>query len=258
MPVLRLQNVHKAFGGTQALVGVDFEVKRGETIAIIGRSGCGKTTLLRCIAVLEQIDQGSIFIDDKPVVTTKIGKQPVLHINLNDYHSRVGMVFQHLHVWPHMSVVDNLVLAARIVKKMAKPIAKERALKLLQKMDIEDKTHEYPATLSGGQQQRVALARALMMEPDILLLDEITSALDPELVGDVLDIIADLAKGGMTMLIVTHEMLFASEVADRIMFIDDGRLIEQGPPRDVFSKPKTARLQRFIERIQRHRIKEVF
>lgn len=258
MPVLRLQNVHKSFGGTQALVGVDFEVKRGETIAIIGRSGCGKTTLLRCIAVLEQIDQGSIFIDDKPVVTTKIGKQPVLHINLNDYHSRVGMVFQHLHVWPHMSVVDNLVLAARIVKKLPKRIAKERALELLQKMDIEDKTHEYPATLSGGQQQRVALARALMMEPDILLLDEITSALDPELVGDVLDIIADLAKGGMTMLIVTHEMLFASEVADRIIFIDDGKLIEQGSPADVFSKPKTARLQRFIERIQRHRIKEVF
>lgn len=253
MSILSLANVHKSFDGIPALRGISLEISRGETIAIIGPSGCGKTTLLRCISLLEQIDQGAIYFDDEPVTIVKSNRPPAVHVELDEYRTRVGMVFQHLHVWPHMSVLDNLVLPARVVRRLPKKITKDRAFQLLRKMDIENKARDYPATLSGGQQQRVALARALMMEPQILLLDEITSALDPELVGDVLDIIADLAEGGMTMLIVTHEMLFAMEVADRIVFIDEGRITEKGDPSTVFSSPKTKRLQSFLERINRHR-----
>ncbi len=253
MPILRLENVHKSYDGTQALRGIDLEIERGHTVAIIGPSGSGKTTLLRCIGLLDKIDQGAIYIDSQPVITTEPGKAPQVHVDLNEHRRRVGMVFQHLYVWPHLTVLGNLTLAPRIVTGSEGTSVVERAMALLDKMGIADKANKYTPTLSGGQQQRVALARALMMKPEILLLDEITSALDPELVGEVLDIIADLSRSGMTMLIVTHEMLFASEVADRVLFIDGGTLIEQGPPSDMILNPRTTRLQKFLQRIQKHR-----
>jgi polar amino acid transport system ATP-binding protein len=256
MAFLHLQDVSKAFNGVHALKGVSLDVERGATVAIIGPSGCGKTTLLRCIALFEPIDQGSIILDSRPVIDTSPGKTIAVHPNVNEYRARVGMVFQHLDVWPHLTVMDNLVLAPRVVRRMHKKQAVTKAQDLLVKMGLTHKASQYPGVLSGGEQQRVAIARAMMMEPEILLLDEITSALDPEIVGDILDIIEGLTQAGITLLIVTHEMLFASQVADRIIFLDQGSIIEQGTPSEVFCAPKTVRLQTFLQRVERHRFRE--
>ncbi len=256
MPLLRLENIHKTFNGTHALRGIDLEVERGETVAIIGPSGCGKTTLLRCAALLDEIDEGKIHLAGRPVSMALTGKRPETYTDQNQYHARVGMVFQNLNVWPHLSVMANLTLAPELVLDLSKRDAAERARHLLDRMDIADKAIRHPHELSGGELQRVALARALMMEPEVLLLDEITSALDPELVGEVLDVIADLTRGGMTMLIVTHEMRFAEEVSDRVLFIDEGALVEQGPACKLLKSPTTERLQLFLRRISLHRIPE--
>lgn len=257
MSFLRLANVCKSFDGTHALAGVDLEIERGETVAVIGPSGCGKTTMLRCLALLDPIDGGAIWFDDHLLVSANPGERATLHVDDDLYRQRVGMVFQHLYVWPNRTVLGNLVLAPRIVHHRTQNSIKEQALSLLERMGMTAKAEAYARTLSGGQQQRLALARALMMKPDLLLLDEITSALDPEIVGDLLDIIAGLAKGGMTMILVTHEMHFAAEVADRIVFVDEGRVVEQGEPERVLSHPASERLQVFLKRVSRHRTPEV-
>ena len=256
MPFLQLTNVSKAFDGNAALDGVDLEIARGETVAIIGPSGCGKTTLLRCIALLDSIDDGTILFDDRLAADATNGGDGAPHLDTNAYRQRVGMVFQHLYVWPNHTVLRNLTLAPRLVRHRDKREVKKRAMDLLERMGIAEKASSYPGTLSGGQQQRVALARALMMEPDVLLLDEITSALDPEVVGDLLDIIAKLSKEGMTMVIVTHEMQFAAEVADRIVFMDEGNVVEEGELQKVLSHPDSKRLGEFLNRVRRHRTGE--
>jgi len=255
MPFIRLENVHKSFGTFEALRGINLEVERGENIAVIGPSGCGKSTLLRCMALFEEIDHGAIYLDDLPVITAGDGKSARIDVDVNRYRTRVGMVFQHLNIWPHLSILDNVTLAPRIVRKIDKRETVDRGRELLQKMGIADQADKLPQDLSGGQLQRVALARALMMEPEVLLLDEITSALDPELVGEILDIIAELTQGGMTAFIITHEMLFASEVADRVLFLDNGNVVEQGPPDSLFNHPVTDRLKIFLRRLTMHRTK---
>ena len=258
MALLSIQNIHKHFGAIQALQGIDLEVERGETIAVIGPSGCGKTTLLRCLSLLDHIDQGSIYLDGQNVISTRADKASgnKIRLDINQYRKRVGMVFQQLNIWPHYTVLANLTLAPLLLNNTAKDKVIHQAFDLLEKMDIADKAKSYPHALSGGQLQRVALARALMMNPEILLLDEITSALDPELVGDILDVIAKLSEGGMTMVIITHEMYFASEVADRVIFMDDGMIVEAGKPTSTLNNPQTERLQAFLQIINRHRIKE--
>jgi polar amino acid transport system ATP-binding protein len=252
MAFIRLQNVHKSFGDFEALRGIDLEVEKGENIAIIGPSGCGKTTLLRCLALFEKIDKGAIYLNEEPVITAEDGKQAKISVGLNAWRTQVGMVFQHLNIWPHLSILDNVTLASRVVRKVDKKEADEKGMELLGKMGIADQAKKLPQALSGGQLQRVALARAIMMDPEILLLDEITSALDPELVGEVLDIIAELTDGGMTTFIITHEMAFASEVADRVVFVNDGTIVESGTPKQIFKHPKTDRLKAFLLRITRH------
>ncbi len=253
MSFLRLTNVCKAFEGNRALTGVDLEVERGETVAVIGPSGCGKTTLLRCIALLDPIDDGTVEFGGRLVAGVEGREQTIRHPDVNAYRQRVGMVFQHLHVWPNRTVLGNLTLAPRLVHHREQVEIKKQALELLERMGVVEKADAYPGTLSGGQQQRVALARALMMEPEVLLLDEITSALDPEIVSEILDIIAGLSKEGMTMVVVTHEMQFAAEVADRIAFMNEGKVVEQGEPETVLSRPDSARLKVFLDRVRRHR-----
>lgn len=253
MAFVRLQNIHKSFGDFEAIRGIDLEVERGENVAIIGPSGCGKTTLLRCMALFEEIDQGTIYLDDKPVIAAGNGKSVKIDVDLNRYRAQVGMVFQHLNIWPHLSILDNVILAPRIVREIAKREAIDRGKELLERMGIADQAKKLPQALSGGQLQRVALSRALMMEPEVLLLDEITSALDPELVGEVLDVIAELTQGGMTSFIITHEMLFASEIADRVIFLDEGSIIEQGRPSVILTSPSTKRLKEFLRRLTHHR-----
>lgn len=259
MAFLSVNDLHKRFGSIIALQGVDLEVERGETIAVIGPSGCGKTTFLRCLSLLDRIDQGSIYFDGQKVISAEAGKKNSnkSRLDFNQYRKRVGMVFQQLNIWPHYSVLDNLTLAPCLLNNTTKDKVKSQAFELLDKMDIAGKAEFYPYTLSGGQLQRVALARAMMMNPEILLLDEITSSLDPELIGEVLDVIAKLAKDGMTMIIITHEMSFASEVADRIIFMDNGLVVETGRPKDIFNNPRTERLQNFLQVISRHRSMEM-
>lgn len=252
MAFIRLQNVRKFFGEFEALRGITLEVERGENIAIIGPSGCGKTTLLRCLALFEEIDHGAIYLDDQPVITGN-GNGVTVDVDVNRYRARVGMVFQHLNIWPHLSILENVVLAPKIVRNIGKREAIERGNALLQKMGIADQANKLPQALSGGQLQRVALARALMMDPEVLLLDEITSALDPELVGEVLDVIVELTQGGMTCFIITHEMSFAAEVANRVIFIDDGSIVEEGEPKKIFQCPTTERLTNFINRLKFYR-----
>lgn len=256
MSFLSLRNIYKSFDGFQALRGIDLDVERGETVAIIGPSGCGKSTLLRSIALFDFIDEGSIHLDGQQVIVAKHEKDQVLSVDVNQYRAKVGMVFQHLHIWPHLKIMDNLTVGPSLIKARGKKETHQKAMALLGRMGIADKANQYPQALSGGELQRVAIARALMMDPKLLLLDEITSALDPELVGDVLDIVAELSKEGMTMLIVTHEMIFASEVADRIIFLDAGRLVESGDAKIIIRDPQTQRLKDFLHRITHHRTKE--
>ncbi len=239
--LLRLEGVHKSFGALEVLRGIDLELTEHEVVCLIGASGSGKSTLLRCVNLLEPIQSGRIWISGQDVT--------LRGVDLDRVRRRIGIVFQAYNLFPHMSVLRNVTLAPREVLKTARPQAEAEALDLLARFGLADKRDEYPDRLSGGQQQRVAIVRALAMRPQLLLLDEVTSALDPELVGEVLNVIRELAAGGMTMLIATHEMAFAREIADRVCFLDAGEILEQGSPELIFSSPEQARTQQFLQRI---------
>ena len=239
-PVVRAEGVRKSFGENVVLDGIDLDVHLGETLVIIGPSGSGKSTLLRCINLLEPIDSGRIFLEGQEI-TAKGAK-------VASIRQRIGIVFQQFNLFPHLRAIDNVTLAARRIKRMGRKEAEARAHELLARVGLEDKARSYPHQLSGGQQQRVAIARALMMRPHVMLFDEVTSALDPELVGEVLVVMRDLANDGMTMLVVTHEMQFAREVGDRVIFMDDGRIVEEGKPTEVLDRPKEERTRRFLRR----------
>jgi polar amino acid transport system ATP-binding protein len=240
-PALRIEGISKSFGALEVLRGIDLEVAEHEVIALIGASGSGKSTLLRCINLLEPIDEGRIFIEGEEIT----GKG----VNVDRIRRRVGIVFQSFNLFPHMKVLDNVTLGPRKVLKRPKAEAEADARKLLERFGLAEKAEQLPDRLSGGQQQRVAIVRALAMQPDILLLDEVTSALDPELVAEVLNVIRELAAGGMTMLIATHEMGFARDIASRVCFLDAGRILEQGPPQQIFAEPREARTRQFLNRI---------
>ena len=227
--MIDIENLHKSFGDAHILKGIDLHIKEKEVVVIIGPSGSGKSTLLRCINYLERPTSGTVSVDG-----IILGSEA----NINDVRKEVGMVFQRFNLFPHMTVLANIMLAPMKVRQMPKEEAEERARKLLARVGLADKAESYPQQLSGGQQQRVAIARALAMKPKVMLFDEPTSALDPEMVGEVLDVMKSLAKEGMTMVIVTHEMGFAREVGDRVLFVDDGRILEQGTPEAVFEHPE--------------------
>jgi polar amino acid transport system ATP-binding protein len=239
-PALRLEAIHKRFGDNEVLRGVDLTVAAGEVLTIVGPSGSGKSTLLRCVNLLERLDSGSIWLEGDEI--TRGG------VDASRVRQRVGMVFQQFNLFPHLRVLDNLTLAARRIRKLPRAQAETEARELLARIGLAAKARAYPNQLSGGQQQRVAIARALMMEPRVMLFDEVTSALDPELVGEVLVVMRDLADSGMTMLVVTHELQFAREVGDRLVFMDDGRIVEQGMPADVLDRPREERTKRFLRR----------
>jgi ABC-type polar amino acid transport system ATPase subunit len=239
-PVVRLEDVHKSFGDNVVLEGVDLTVNAGQAMVIIGPSGSGKSTLLRCVNLLEPVDSGRIFFEGDEI--TRKGAK------VDAVRQRIGIVFQQFNLFPHLKVLDNLTLAARRVGKIPRKEAEQRAHELLDQVGLSDKAKSYPHQLSGGQQQRVAIARALMMRPHVMLFDEVTSALDPELVGEVLVVMRDLARNGMTMLVVTHEMQFAREVGDQLIFMDGGKIVEQGKPLDVLDRPKAERTRRFLRR----------
>jgi ABC-type polar amino acid transport system ATPase subunit len=239
-PVVQAEAIHKSFGENVVLEGIDLEVAAGETLVVIGPSGSGKSTLLRCINLLEPIDSGRIFLEGEEI-TRKGAKVPAIR-------QRIGIVFQQFNLFPHLKAIDNVTLAARRVRKMPRREAERRGLELLERVGLEEKAQQHPHQLSGGQQQRVAIARALMMEPRVMLFDEVTSALDPELVGEVLVVMRDLAQAGMTMIVVTHEMHFARDVGDRLIFMDEGKIVEQGIPADLLDQPKQERTKRFLRR----------
>jgi ABC-type polar amino acid transport system ATPase subunit len=240
-PVIRLDGVRKSFGDNLVLDGIDLDVALGEVLVVIGPSGSGKSTLLRCVNLLEPIQDGRIFFEGEEITTKGVDVSAV--------RQRIGIVFQQFNLFPHLTVLDNLTLAARRIRKFPRAEAELRARKLLETVGLPEKASQHPHQLSGGQQQRVAIARALMMSPTVMLFDEVTSALDPELVGEVLVVMRDLARGhGTTMLVVTHEMQFAREVGDRVIFMDDGRIVEQGLPADVLDNPREERTRRFLRR----------
>jgi polar amino acid transport system ATP-binding protein len=239
-PVVRLEQVRKSFGDNLVLDAIDLDVASGEVLTVIGPSGSGKSTLLRCINLLEPLDSGRIYLEDQEI--TRKGA------DVAGVRQRIGMVFQQFNLFPHLKVMDNLTLAARRIRKRPREEAEARARLLLERVGLVDKAHQHPHQLSGGQQQRVAIARALMIDPHVMLFDEVTSALDPELVGEVLVVMRDLAETGMTMLVVTHEMQFAREVGDRVIFMDDGKIVEEGKPADVLDRPQEERTKRFLRR----------
>jgi ABC-type polar amino acid transport system ATPase subunit len=240
VPVVRTEAIRKQFGDLVVLDGIDLTVAAGEVLVIIGRSGSGKSTLLRCVNLLEPLNGGAIYLEGVKIT----GKG----VDVSSVRQRIGIVFQQFNLFPHLKAIDNVTLAARRIRKMSRKRAEERAHELLASVGLAEKAGQYPHQLSGGQQQRVAIARALMMEPHVMLFDEVTSALDPELVGEVLVVMRDLAKAGMTMLVVTHEMQFAREVGDRVIFMDDGRIVEEGRPADVLDDPKEEQTRRFLRR----------
>jgi ABC-type polar amino acid transport system ATPase subunit len=239
-PVIRLETVRKSFGDNLVLDGIDLEVAPREVLVVIGPSGSGKSTLLRCVNLLEPLDSGRIFFEGDEI--TRRGT------DVSGVRQRIGMVFQQFNLFPHLTVLNNVTIAARRIKKLNKADAERKAHELLAQVGLHDKAGQHPHQLSGGQQQRVAIARALMMEPHVMLFDEVTSALDPELVGEVLVVMRDLAKSGMTMMVVTHEMQFAREVGDRLIFMDDGRIVEHGRPADILDRPQQERTRRFLRR----------
>ena len=240
VPMVRLEGVRKSFGENLVLDGIDLTVAHGEVLVVIGPSGSGKSTLLRCVNLLEPIQAGKVFLEGEEI--TRKGA------NVSAIRQRIGIVFQQFNLFPHLTAIDNLTLAARRIRRIPRGEAERRARELLVSVGLEEKADQHPHQLSGGQQQRVAIARALMMQPHVMLFDVVTSALDPELVGVVLVVMRDLAREGMTMLIVTHEMQFAREVGDRVVFMDGGRIVEEGPPLDVLDHPKEERTQRFLRR----------
>ena len=240
MSVIEVRNVRKGFDGLEVLKDISFNVNKGEVVCLIGASGSGKSTMLRCINLLEDIDEGSIVVLGQNINEIK---------NINAYRKRVGMVFQQFNLFNNMNVLENCILAQVKVLKKDRKDAEAMALKQLEKVGMREFAHAYPATLSGGQKQRVAIARALCMEPEILLFDEPTSALDPEMVGEVLNVIKELAEEDMTMVVVTHEMSFAQDAADKVVFMDDGLILEEGSPDQIFNHPKNERTRQFLSRI---------
>jgi polar amino acid transport system ATP-binding protein len=239
-PMIELEGVRKSFGDNLVLDGIDLSVGHGEVLVIIGPSGSGKSTLLRCVNLLEPIQEGRIYLEGEEIT----GKGA----SVAKVRQQVGIVFQQFNLFPHLTALDNLTLAARRVRRVRRRDAEARARELLATVGLEEKAEQHPHQLSGGQQQRVAIARALMMNPDVMLFDEVTSALDPELVGEVLVVMRDLARTGMTMLVVTHEMHFARDVGDRVVFMDEGKIVEEGLPADVLDRPQKERTQRFLRR----------
>src|ERR1700675_461088 len=238
---LVVDGLHKSFGELEVLRGVDLVVAGPEGVCLIGASGSGKSTLLRCVNLLEPIDEGRILVEGEEITARGV--------DINKVRRRIGIVFQAFNLFPHMSVLGNVTLSPRLALGTPRAQAEADATALLDRFGLADKRNDYPDRLSGGQQQRVAIVRALAMRPDLMLLDEVTSALDPELVAEVLSVIQELAEGGMTMLIATHEMSFARDTADRVCFLDAGRILEQGPPEEIFTRPRELRTQQFLERI---------
>ncbi len=251
VPMVKAEGVHKSFGAVEVLKGIDLEVKQGEVFCLIGPSGSGKSTFLRCINHLEKINAGRLYVDDELVGYRQKGdrlyelKDSEVALKRRD----IGMVFQRFNLFPHMTALENVMEAPVQVKGVGKAQARDRARALLERVGLGDKAGNYPSQLSGGQQQRVAIARALAMDPKLMLFDEPTSALDPELVGDVLDVMRDLAESGMTMVVVTHEMGFAREVGDSLVFMDDGVVVESGNPRDVLTDPQHDRTKAFLSKV---------
>jgi polar amino acid transport system ATP-binding protein len=238
---IRIEGLKKSFGDLVVLNGIDTTIKQGEVVCVIGPSGSGKSTFLRCLNKLEDITGGKVTIDEFDLTDKKV--------DLDKVRQHIGMVFQHFNLFPHMTVIDNVTLAPLLTKKMTKAAAETKALDLLAQVGLAEKAQVKPSTLSGGQKQRVAIARALAMNPSIMLFDEATSALDPEMVGDVLEVLRALAQGGMTMVVVTHEMGFAREVASRVIFMDGGNIVEDAPPAELFDNPKHPRLQEFLSKV---------
>ena len=239
--MIHVNYLHKYFGENEVLKGVNDHIKKGEVVVVIGPSGSGKSTFLRCLNLLEEPTHGEIIFEEQNI-TDK-------NIDINKIREKMGMVFQQFNLFPHKTVIDNITIAPVNVKKKSKAEAEEKAKELLKRVGLLDKANAYPSSLSGGQKQRIAIARALAMEPDVMLFDEPTSALDPEMVGEVLTVMKDLAKEGMTMVVVTHEMGFAREVGDRILFMDGGNIVEQGTPEEIFDNPKNPRTKDFLSKV---------
>ena len=239
--MITVRNLHKHFGDLVVLNGIDEHISQGEVVAIIGPSGSGKSTFLRCLNLLETVTEGEVYVDDERINDPKV--------DVNKIRQKMGMVFQQFNLFPHMTIMENITLAPVLLKKMTKEQAIEKGKELLKRVNLSEKADAYPASLSGGQKQRVAIARALAMNPEIMLFDEPASALDPEMVGEVLDVMKDLAKSGMTMVIVTHEMGFAREVATRVLFMDQGVVMESGTPEEVFGNPKNERTRNFLAKV---------
>ncbi len=241
MDMIQVSDLHKSFGELKVLQGIDQVIEKGEKLVIIGPSGSGKSTFLRCLNLLEIPTAGKIYIEGECITDPKV--------NVNRIRQKMGMVFQHFNLFPHLTVLENLTLAPIRIKNMAKDQADELARSLLKKVGLLDKEGEYPSRLSGGQKQRIAIARALAMQPDIMLFDEPTSALDPEMVGEVLGVMKELATEGMTMVVVTHEMGFAREVGSKLLFMDEGKILEQGDPRAIFQDPQHPRTREFLSKV---------
>lgn len=239
--MIKVENLHKSFGDLEVLKGVSEHIKKGEVISIIGPSGGGKSTFLRCLNMLEKPDSGKIIFEGVDITNEKT--------DINIHRQKMGMVFQHFNVFNNLNVLDNITLAPKLEKKVPKDEAEKRAMELLKTVGLEDKRRQFPRKLSGGQKQRLAIVRALAMDPDVILFDEPTSALDPEMVKGVLNVIKDLAKSGMTIVIVTHEMAFAREVSDRVVFIDGGVIAEEGTPKQVFENPQNPRTKEFLSQV---------
>ena len=239
--MIKVENLHKSFGDLEVLKGVSEHIKKGEVVSIIGASGSGKSTFLRCLNMLEEPQAGSIIFEGVDITQEKV--------NIDKHRQKMGMIFQHFNVFPHMTVIENITMAPMLIKKKSKEEAEEQAMKLLEMVGLAEKRDEYPRRLSGGQKQRLAIVRALAMEPDVMLFDEPTSALDPEMVGEVLQVIKNLVKDGMTAVIVTHEMGFAKEVSDRVLFMDGGVIAESGTPEQIFGNPQNPRTKEFLSKV---------
>ena len=239
--LIHIENLQKSFGELNVLTGIDLDICRGEVVVIIGPSGSGKSTFLRCMNLLEEPNGGKIIFNEQDI-TDK-------HANINLHRQKMGMVFQHFNLFPHMTILDNMTIAPIKLLKKSKEEAEEQALALLERVGLADRAGAYPKQLSGGQKQRVAIVRALAMEPEVMLFDEPTSALDPEMVGEVLEVMKELAGSGMTMVVVTHEMGFAKEVGNRVIFMDEGKIVEEGTPKELFENPKHPRLQDFLSKV---------